>query len=355
VGNRTLDTYGSGSNYAFGSTGVTSVRVRQLGNPKLTWETTSELNIGLDLGFFSNRINASLEYYDRTISDLLVTNKSLLSYNEITTIASNIGKTQGQGFELTLNTVNITHKDLLWTTDLTFSTYKDRWLERDPEWKPAAYQSVNDPIRPIYLHLSDGLLQPGEKAPAHQKALLPGQLKIKNLQDPGAADVLDQYDGVLIGSEDPAFTFGFNNTVRYKQFDFNVYFYGEVGRWRGASYNESWIMGNSNLQRKNLSVNSLDSWRHDNQNAGLPSVLTPTTNYASDYWFKKISYIRCRNITIGYTLPVGKHIANSIRVYADVNNPFVLTNWTGLDPETDTGSYSYPNITGFSLGVDISF
>jgi TonB-linked SusC/RagA family outer membrane protein len=370
VGNRILDTYGSGSNYVFGSTGATSVKVAQLGNPKLTWETTSELNIGLDLGFFNNRINASIEYYDRTISDLLVTSKSLLSYNEVTTIASNIGKTQGKGLEVTLNTVNITNKDLLWTTDLTFSTYKDRWLERDPDWKPSAYQSVDDPIRPIYLYQSDGLLQPGEKAPEHQKTLLPGQIKIKNLQDPETANVLDQYDRVLLGSGDPDFTFGFNNTVRYKRLDLNVYFYGEVGRWRGASYYDNWIMGNANLQRMNLSVNSLNSWTQDNQSAGLPSVLTPTTNYAgsSDYWFKKVSYMRCRNITIGYTLPAGKHIANSIRVYADVNNPFVLTNWNGLDPETDNAmdtnwsstspeknKYAYPSVMSFSFGVDISF
>jgi TonB-linked SusC/RagA family outer membrane protein len=359
VGNRILDTYKPGADYAFGTTGVTSVEVNQLGNPKLTWETTSEFNIGIDLGFFNNRINASVEYYNRIVSDLLVTSKSLLSYHEINTIAANIGKTQGGGVEITLNTVNVTNKCFQWTTDFSFSTYKDRWLERDPEWKPAAYQSVNDPIRPLYLYRANGLLQVGEEVPAWQKALLPGQIKLKNLADlDGSPDILDQYDRVLIGSSDPEFTFGFNNTLRYKNFDFNVYFYGEVGRWRSGSYYENWIAGNAGNQLRNLAVSSLDSWTHNNQTSTIPSFLPSSyTNRTdiSDYWYRKISFVRCRNITVGYTLPLPKYIAKQVRLYADINNPFVITNWNGVDPETDKDSYSYPNVTGFSFGVDISF
>jgi TonB-linked SusC/RagA family outer membrane protein len=364
VGNRILDTYGVGTSFVFGSTGYSGIAAKQLGNYKLTWETTSEFNIGLDLGFLNNRINASLEYYDRTISDLLVTEKSLLSYNEITKIAANAGKTQGQGFELTLNTVNITRKDLFWSTDFTLSTYKDRWKERDPDWKPAAYQSVNDPIRAIFLYKSDGLMKVGETAPAWQPALLPGQIKIQNLRDEdGRENVMDQYDRVLLGSKDPDFTFGFNNTLRYKSIDFNVYFYGEVGRWRPASYYDDWVSGNAGNNFINVSKGTFDSWFYNNQNAKHPNVIASTyASYKDDYYYQKISYIRCRNITLGYTLPVPKKIANSIRLYADVNNPFVITNWNGVDPETDAinsdtnrNSYSYPNVTSFSLGVDISF
>jgi TonB-linked SusC/RagA family outer membrane protein len=359
VGNRILDAYGAGGSFVFGENGYTGVNVTRLGNPKLTWETTSELNFGLDLGFVNNRINVSLEYYDRTISDLLVTSKSLLSYNEIKTIASNIGKTHGHGFELTLNTVNISNSNWFWTTDLTVSTYKDRWEERDPEWKPAAYQSAKDPIRPIFLYQSDGLMAVGEKAPAWMPDLLPGQVKLKNLHDEESSlNILDQYDRVFLGTEDPEFTFGFNNTLRYKNFDLNVYFYGEVGRWRSASYYDSWVAGQTGNNFENVSRGTFDSWFHDNRNTKQPSVLANTyaTRIASsDYWYKKISYIRCRNITLGYTIPVSKAILNSIRVYADVNNPFVITNWNGVDPETDNDRYAYPNVTSFSFGIDISF
>jgi TonB-linked SusC/RagA family outer membrane protein len=357
VGNRIWNAYGAGPSFVFGDNGTTGVHVTRLGNPALTWETTSEFNIGLDLGFLRNRINISAEYYNRIISDLLVTGKSLLSYHEIKSIAANIGKTRGQGFELTLNTVNISTRHSLWTTDITLSLYRDRWEKRDPAWKPAAYQSAKDPIRSIFVYESNGLLAAGETAPAWQPALLPGQIKLANRMDEeGRPNILDQHDIKLLGSEDPAFSFGFNNTVRIKDFDFNIYFYGEINRWRSASYYNNWVAGYAGNNFQNLSRRTLDSWFHDNQNTTQPSVLENIyANRTSDYWHKKISYVRCRNITLGYTVPVSKKILNSLRIYADVNNPFVITNWNGVDPETDNSRYSYPNVTSFCLGVDISF
>lgn len=354
VGNRILDTYGVGTTWVYGSTGYTGIKVSQLGNKKLTWETTSEFNIGLDLGFLKNRINLAMEYYDRVISDLLVTSKSLPSYNEITTIAANIGKTQGRGFELTLNTVNFARKDFTWNTDFTFYTYKDKWKERDPNWTPAAYQSKNDPIRAIYAYKADGLLQAGETAPAWQPALVPGQIKLQNLYDAdGTSNVLDQYDQYLIGSEDPDFTIGINNTLKYKSIDFNIYFYGEVGRWRGASYYDSWTAGYTG-NPVNPSRQTLNAWSHDNQNTTVPSVIQSSYS-AGDYYYKKINYLRCRNITVGYTIPAARKIAENIRISASINNPFTITNWNGVDPETDSSSYAYPNVTTFNFGVDISF
>jgi TonB-linked SusC/RagA family outer membrane protein len=368
VGNRVEDYFKAEStSWAFGSAGTTGMKVSSLGNPKITWETTSEWNIGLDLGFLNNRINFTAEYYDRVVSDLLVTGKRLPSYNEITTIAANIGSTQGQGIELTLNTVNIKRTDLVWTTDLTFYKYKDRWKTRDPNWIPEVYQSVNDPIRSIFSYRSDGLLQPGEAAPAWQKGLLPGQIRLLNLSDEGVVNELDPHDRVLIGTKDPNFSFGFNNTIHFKQFDFNMYLYGEVGRWRDASYYDSWVPYRYSAPSGGLyngSIKSLESWTMDNQNSSAPSLLK-SDSQAGDYFMKKISFLRCRNITIGYTVPGAKNVFSNTRIYASINNPFVISNWNGLDPETDynpsdsnvenAGSYSYPNVCTFSLGVDINF
>ena len=353
VGNRTMDLFYTGFNNVFGNASYTGVYASQLGNPLLTWETTKEFNVGLDLGFFDNRLSTTVEYFNRTISDLLVKEKSLPSYNEVTTIASNIGETKSQGFEFTLNSVNISTRDWSWATDVTLSFYRDRWKERDPNWKPAAYESVDDWIRPIFAYESNGLLQPGEKAPAHQAALLPGQVKLIDRNNDG---ILNDEDKILLGSEDPAFIFGFNNTLRYKNFDFNIYFYGEANRIKGSSYYESWAtMGYGLTQGRNASKGYMDTWTHDNQRAIYPNILSAGDNGTGDYFYKKISYIRCRNITLGYTIPVSKNILNSIRVYADVNNPFVITNWNGLDPETEGNQYSYPNVTSFSFGVDVTF
>lgn len=359
VGNRTMNLYNTGYSNVFGKTVYTGVYASQLGNPMLTWETTKEFNVGLDLGFFDNRVSATFEYFNRTISDLLVKEKSLPSYNEVTSIASNIGATKSQGFEFTLNTVNIDNKDWTWTTDVTLSLYRDRWKERDPNWKPAAYEKEDDWIRSVYSYEALGLLQPGEAAPKHQSTLLPGQVILKDQNEDG---VLNDEDKVLLGSKDPAFLLGFNNTVRYKNFDLNVYFYGEFNALKGQSYYESWAMMGYGLQQgRNSSKGFAETWSNDNQNAKFPNIMGAGDNGAGDYFQKKISYFRCRNITLGYTIPVSKKVLNSIRIYADVNNPFIFTNWTGLDPETDTASdasinqYSYPNVTSFSFGVDINF
>lgn len=353
VGNRAMNLYGTGYNNVFGNSPYVGVYASQLGNPFLTWETTSEFNVGLDLGFFNNRISTTFEYFNRTISDLLVGGKSLPSYNEISSIAANIGKTQSQGFEFSLNTVNFSNKNFAWNTDITFSLFRDRWKERDPNWKPAAYQKVNDPIRAIFSYQSDGLLQVGEKAPAHQKALLPGQVKLVDRNKDG---ILNNEDKILIGTEDPDFLFGFNNTLRYKNFDFNIYLYGEVNKVRGGSYYNSWAtIGYGINQGRNSSKGYMETWSHENQSGKFPNILGSNDYGVGDYMLKKISYVRCRNITLGYTIPMIKKILNSLRTYVDVNNPFIITNWSGIDPETEGHQFSYPNVTSFSFGIDVTF
>ncbi|MDR0429533.1 MAG: TonB-dependent receptor [Tannerellaceae bacterium] len=364
VGYRILDYYGVGNSYVFGNAGYVGTATQAIGNRKLTWETTTEFNLGLDLGFINNRITFSMEYYNRVISNLLVTDKKLPSYNEIKQIAANIGKTQGKGFEFTLNTVNVTNKNFEWTTDVTVYTYRDRWKERDPKWTPAAYHSIDDPIRAIYVYASDGILQAGESAPAWQPALVPGQIKLKNLKDEESKmNVLDQYDRILLGSRDPEFNFGFNNSFRYKHFDMNIYLYGEVGRWRGPSYYDRWTAGYTG-NPINPSRQTLNAWAHDNTNAKVPSVIQSSYE-AGDFYYKKINYLRCRNITLGYNIPNTQKFIKNIRLSATVNNPFTFTNWSGVDPETeldassskegDTKAYAYPNVTTFSFGVDITF
>jgi TonB-linked SusC/RagA family outer membrane protein len=367
VGLRIYDTYGTSGSYVFDDTRYVGMGATKLGNPALTWETTKEFNIGLDLGFFNNRINLTAEYYDRVISDLLQTDVPLPFYNEIATIAGNVGETQGRGIELTLNTINVKNNDWFWSTDVTFAHNVDRWKTRSDYWTPAAYESATDYIRSIYVYKTDGLMQPGETRSAWQPALLPGQIKIQDLsgEDGDPDGKMDQYDRVLLGSRDPAFTFGFNNTVRYKQFDFNIYFYGEVGAWKGRSYYEQWANGFVDANIVNKSEASKYVWSHDNQNTTYPSAIPSTyASYenSSDYWYKKISFVRCRNITLGYTVPL-KRIVSDLRFYADVNNPFVITNWKGIDPETDNfdssrnnaGAFNYPNVTSYSLGVNITF
>ena len=348
VGYRIKDYFAPGYNAIIGDAELKGVYASQLGNKDITWETTTEFNLGVDMGFFNNRVRLTTEYFKRQITDLLVGAKPLPFYNEVNTIAGNVGATESQGFELTLNTINIVAKDFEWDTTLTLSHYADRWKERDPNWRPEPYQKENDPIRAWWTYEALGIMRPGEQAPDAQKDLLPGQMKLKDQNEDG---VLNNEDMVYMGTGDPKIIYGFNNSLKYKNFDFSVYFYGEAGRKRGASYYESWtgMAGGTNA-----SFYTLEAFCNANTTSSVPSFLGSTYGLG-DYYVKSIYFIRCGNITLGYKVPVSSKFIKNMRVYIDVNNPFVITNWTGLDPETDTGSYPYPNVTSYNLGVSISF
>lgn len=353
IGNRIYTFYNmtdASYNYVFGSTLMNGVYASELGNPRLTWETTTEFNIGLDLGFLKDRIRLTAEYFNRRITDILVKDKSLPFYNEVNQIADNSGSTQSSGFELTLNTANIRSRNFEWNTTFTLAHYNDRWRTRPDTWKPAAYEKVDDNLKAKYGYKALGILKPGEKAPKAQPDLLPGQMVLWDRDDNGT---LDDEDKIYYGNEAPKVIYGFNNALRYKRFDFNLYFYGEAGRKVTSSYWEDWIDTNENSQ--NLSRYVYDSFSSENPNSTNPSILKGSRGNG-DFYLKSIYFIRCGSMTLGYNVPVKKSWGiSNLRVYADVNNPFVITNWTGLDPETDTGTYSYPNVTSYSLGLNITF
>lgn len=381
VGNRSISYFATGASAEFGGTKHTGIYLAQLGNPNLKWETTTEWNLGLDLGFINNRINVTAELFHRVVSDLLNW-QTLMSYYEVTTMMANVGKTQSNGFELTINTENIRSKDFDWTTTFTFSLYRDKWKERSSQWKPSAYDEYNSPIRYYYGYLSDGLIQPGEDVP-YQKGAIPGQVKLKDINgyvynDDGTYKVdehgiplktgqpdgkLDDADKVIYGSSDPGYLAGLNNTFRYKNFDLNIYFYGEFDLYTQGSYKDLWLTGTSgytgvvNLFRGyNMPETAKDVWRHDNTSSTRPGFFQDQSSYGvGDYFLKKSWFIRCRNITLGYTIPIRSKYISKFRVYLDANNLFCLTPYKGLDLETDNSSWSYPNVRSFTFGLDITF
>ncbi|MEG1162754.1 SusC/RagA family TonB-linked outer membrane protein [Bacteroides sp.] len=383
IGNRAISFYQVGNNSAFGDNESKGVYLAQIGNVDLKWETTKEWNFGIDLGFFNNRINLTAEYFKKVISDRL-SERALLSFQELDKIYANIGKTQSTGFELTLNTRNIDTKDFSWTSDLTFSFYRDKWKERDPSWKPAVYSIYDAPLRGNYGYLSDGIIQTGENI-AWMPGSVPGQVKLKDLDGfqrnaDGSIKVdengkqlktgkpdgkMDEADMVFYGSSDPGYLVGFNNTLRYKNFDLNIYFYGQFDKVNYGSYKDRWLVGADgmtgvkNMYRGyNMPTTVKDVWASDNTTATRPGFFQSDSSYGYGDFFKQDAwFIRCRNITLGYNIPTQKfkNIVSNVRIYADINNPFVITPYKGLDPETDNSVWAYPNVRSFSIGLDITF
>lgn len=359
------------------------VRKGKIENPDLKWETTTEWNFGLDFGFLKGRISGSVDIYQRTISDLL--NYRLLnSYQELPKVMSNVGKTQGRGIEFALNTRNIQTKDFSWSTDFTFTKYKDRWKERTPDWKPAIYERVDDPIRPIYSRLYDHILQAGEPVPAAQPDLRPGQIVIKDVDGyqrdaagnpvtdadgrfmlTGAPDgKIDDADTKLIGSLDPGWLAGLNNVFRYKGFELSFMFNGMFDRkienptMAAYGINCSGAIGGGNGLRTNL-----ERWTPTNPSTKYPSAFFSMGrgNYYTwgDFFYQDAWFIRLQNVLLSYQLPqawlsrIG--FISGLRLHASANNLFVITPYDGLDPETDAYVAAYPNARTYSFGVNISF
>ena len=169
---------------------------------------------------------------------------------------------------------------------------------------------------------------------------------------------IDDADRVYLGSQDPGFIMGFNNSFRFKNFDFNIYFYGHFNQWTTGCYSDQWLDFISAIdQGRNVPVSASEIWSTDNPTGWRPGYAQIYNTYnvaATTFYMKKCWFVRCRNITLGYNVPVKKGLSK-LRVYADVTNPFMLTNYKGLDMETDDTSWAYPNVRSFNFGVEITF
>jgi len=354
------------------------VSLSRLASPDLKWETTTEANLGIDYSMFKDRVSGSLELYSRVISDLLDF-KVINTYNDVNLVAYNIGETQSRGFELTVVTRNIVKNDFQWKTTFSFSKYKDTWKKRADDWKPAVYESENDPIRALFTRESDGIMQIGEVLP-DQPELKPGMIKIKDINGykrdengnpivdangrfirTGAPDgMIDDADTRLIGTSDPSLITGMSNMLSYKNFSLDFFFNGMFGRHLadpnytayGVSAEGIYTYGYNGLRTVK------DRWTPDNPSTTHPSSYYGWSPYGSgDFFLQKAWFIRLQNISLGYKLPqkwVGRIFQNA-QIHFDAQNLFLITPYTGVDPETDSYTAAYPNVKTYTLGLNITF
>lgn len=371
IGNTTaFAAYQAGSNYVFGNTQQVGVYQSRLDNPDLSWETAREINLGLDFGLFNDRISGSFEVFNKTIADLL-SSRPLPSFFIVSSVAANVGKTQSKGFELSLRTTNIVNRNFSWRTEFNFAHYKDTWKERDSLVVKtlARYIGINDPIRSIYGYVTNGIMQVGETAPAHMPGLQPGMVKVidQNGYDAngnltGKPDGrLNTADAIYLGNSDPGYSFGFGNSFEYKNFDLNIFMYGMLDRLkynddRASAYDLYAKMGSFGWNALDMVK---DRWASDNTSGSNPSgLINPYGSYTGNYFREKAGFLKCRNITLGYTLPKQvldkQQLIRGLRVFADVQNVFVISPYSGLDPEL-SGFIAYPAQRSFILGLNLGF
>lgn len=351
---------------------------RQLENPDLKWETTTETNFGVDIALYDSKVSATFEYFDRVVSDLLFL-KPINAYHDLSFVWDNMGETQTKGFEATINTKNVTTPNFKWTTDFTFSLYRYNWKERTDDWKPAVYENTTDPVNFIYSRVATGILQAGDPVPEAQPDLKPGQLIIADINgykrdengDPivengrfiltGSPDgIIDDADTRLKGTLDPGYVAGLSNHLHYKNVDFSFDFNGMFDRvMMDPTYMAYGASADGIAQYAYNGLRTVkDRWTPDNPSTVHPSSFYGWSRYGyGDWFYQKAWFIRLQNIKLGYTLPSSmlKKVFSSFRIYADVNNVYVFTPYTGLDPETDSYTAAYPNARTYTFGLDIKF
>lgn len=341
-------------------------------HPNLTWQKTINKNIGLDFDLFKSRISGSLDLFQDDITNLLQTNNPTAPLFYLSTEPRNGGHQVRKGFDIAINSSNFKSKNFNWSSTFNASHFTFKWKERFPNYNLLAfggvtYQDYKAPVNEIYYFKTSGILKPGQRIPASQPTLGGANL--------AGAPIITDIDGddKITGADiqrinyDPKLTLGFGNNFQYKQWDLSVFLYGQLG---GHNYNYSYNFADpialiASVQ--NVTTQILDVYSSDNPNGTRPGV-----NYSqsatglpqsTDINLEKTDFIRCRNITLGYTFSsklIGK-FASNLKLYADVQNAFIITNYNGIDPEafynrSSKGGFTpYPTIRTFSLGLKAGF
>ncbi|MDP4276109.1 MAG: TonB-dependent receptor [Bacteroidota bacterium] len=355
IGNNAYEYYAAnGQNYYLDGVENKGVGLIQLANPDLKWETTTEGNLGIDFGLFKNRINGSVELFYKQISDIL-SSMPLMSNSILSSIPANIGKTESKGLEMTVNTYNLTGL-FKWNTNFTFTSYKDKWLERNPNYILQPFEKATDPINAVYGFIPDGIMQPGEVV-STMPQLMPGQMKLKDVSKDGK---IDNHDMKLLGVNAPKFTMGLNNTFTYKNFDLSLFLYSSVGRLGWSHLNFKYGTGFEILTLKNgnnFLTDIKDRWSSKNMTSTMPSGFRNPYLLDGQYAHEDASFLRLKNVTFGYNfkgnLLTNNHISNC-RLYVDAQNLFTMTQFSGLDPEVEDNSAPYPLQRTFSIGLNLT-
>ncbi len=393
VGNQELPSYGSlallqSSNYMFNKIIVSGFAPFRVAVPNLTWETTNQVNIGLDLSFLDSRINLTGDYYIKKTKDLLL-NVTLPESSGITEPSiQNIGEMQNIGWELAADGRVISTADLSWTLGLNVSANKNEVTSLGNEDNVgdlsfmasqatfggstlSSYVKVGYPIGEFYGYKYDGLYRSQSEADAgqtQQPGVVAGMARYVDVNRDGAA--LSADDRTELGSPFPDFIYGVSTNLKYKNFELRMFMQGQQG---GKVYNMMRRFNSGLARGQNMLTEVLDFWSPTNTDALWPIVSTnaPTVggtgNFGnSDFFLEDASYLRMREITLTYYLPAT--LFNDVvggSVYVTGQNLFTITDYTGYNPDTNgragtQGAFgydvsSYPLSKAFIVGVKLNF
>lgn len=382
------------SGYYFNGTYIKGTVPVLVGNDRLKWERTANLDAGLDVSLLKERISFTADYYYKKTTDLLL-NASMPTSTGYLTAFKNIGTVSNRGIELTLNTVNINTERFGWTSNFNIAFNRNRieelngdepsLLTRVSNWNGNFNTSLpyialpGKPVALFYGYVFDGLYQLSDfnalpngsyelkpEVPNNggdRANIKPGFIKYKDINGDGIVDANDQ---TIVGNPNPVHIGGFSNNFRYQQFDLNLFLQWSYGN-DVLNANRIVFEGAEARRDVNMFKTYEDRWSIDNQNSLLPVAGGYGPNVYSDRNIEDGSFIRLKTVSLGYNFPstlMKKWKIQSARLHASAQNLVTWTRYTGLDPEVSVRHTAltpgfdwspYPRARTITLGMNITF
>jgi len=362
TGNTAIDPYEttgilSQTDYVWGDTAAFGYSLSNLANSDLKWETTSTFDAGIDFGFLKGRISGSVDFYRANTKDLLM-NRQLPATSGFLSTLENVGSTRNSGVEVNLNAVAIdSSKGFKWTIDVNWYHNKEQIIElyNGTEDDIGNNWFIGHPISVFYDYEKIGIWQTSEATEADSYGFEVGEIKVKDQNGDG---IINSDDRIIIGSTVPKWSGGITNEIEYKGFDLSCFVYVRYGSTIYSSFHKD----NNELYGRynNLDVNYWTTTNPTNDNP-QPNMNHYAPRYASSAAYFKGTFMKIKNITLGYNLSnsvIRSKGISKIRIYMTADQPFMFTKFQGFDPESSTGtinnSYS-PSNKSIIFGLNINF
>lgn len=372
LGNQSIDRYlsmstynvvpGSTRFYMFDGTVQTLMSESVMGNNIITWETSTNLNFGLDVNVLDNRLGFTFDWYNRDTDDILLSLEapSLLG---ITPPISNAGKVRNRGWELTINWQDQINEDFSYNVNFMLSDVRNKILDMNGYKSPTSSLTTRiegEPIDALFGWKTLGLADTQEKYEQYKEVMSTynsdfsmGDIIIEDLDKDGK---ITEADKTIIGNQIPRYTFSLNLGFNYKAFDFSAMFQGvgKVDGFLGRDIIEP--LGSQTAMEEHY----YDSFDPSNPITGkyYPRMtMANRLNYANmSHWVQDASYLRLKNLQVGYTFKFGEKIpVERVRVYFSGSNLFTLTKYRVFDPENGLNTTSFPNVRVYSVGASVTF
>lgn len=348
----------------------------EVGVPDLTWETVTKSNVGVDVGLFNNSINLVFDVFKESRKDIFIPRNNVpgsAGFNRV--VWANYGKVDNKGFDMSLNVNKQINKDWFVSAMANYTFARNKIIEMDEKLgKVGTHRAeTGHPVNQLFGLIAEGLFTEDDfdengklkpEIPRHnfsdQNNLRPGDIKYRDLDGDGSITELDET--AIGGTVAPEVVYGFGANVKYKSVDFGFFFQG-VGNTYQILGGENWLPG-AVSGAGNIFSNIDDRWTVDNpsQNVFWPrmgELSVENNKRASTWWLKDMSFVRLKNVEVGYTFPntlTRKIGVRNCRMFLRGSNLLTFSGFKLWDPELETtDGLKYPHIKSISIGLSINF